>query len=368
MPLLWRYLWRSYFEVFLLCSCSFIGVLLVTRFQDIARFATLGGNKWGILFFVLYQIPYLIVYAIPFSCLVATLLLFQRLSDNHELTALRASGLGFRAVAFPLMLSAFFLALVNMTFTAEITPRCRIATKELVFEATTVNPLYILQKDPLTKLKNSYVDLKTLELGKEAKDVVVVSLNRAKERLLLFVAKELKLDEENLSGSQVSLISSVESKDSTGFDHVVIENQSQMSTHASHLSHFMHTTDWLLNIDYLPLRLLRVKEEGENLSDKEKGYSPEEIRTEIFRRTSVGCAPITFTLLGIACGARIGRQRSKKGIVAAMALAALFLLTFLSAKSFRSTSLIPPLLFTLPHVLICGFSFFVLHRLSGGKE
>ena len=64
------------------------------RFKDIARFAALSadGVKTGL--FVLYQFPHILPIAIPISALIASFLLFQRLSKTYELTALRASGVG----------------------------------------------------------------------------------------------------------------------------------------------------------------------------------------------------------------------------------------------------------------------------------
>src|SRR5579863_9043123 len=102
MPIVWRYLLRSYFQVLLLCVSAFIGVLIVLRFQEIARFATSGAAKLKILLFTLLQIPYILPIAIPVSCLIAAMLLFQRLSHTQELTALRTSGFGLKTISTPL--------------------------------------------------------------------------------------------------------------------------------------------------------------------------------------------------------------------------------------------------------------------------
>ena len=67
MPIIWRYLLRSYFQVLALSVSSFIAILLVLRFQEIARFASSGTAQLKVLLFTLLQIPYILPIAIPVS-------------------------------------------------------------------------------------------------------------------------------------------------------------------------------------------------------------------------------------------------------------------------------------------------------------
>ena len=193
MPIIWRYLLRSYFQVLLLCVSTFISVLIVLRFQEIAQFATSGAPKLTILLFALLQIPYILPIAIPVSCLIAAMLLFQRLSLSHELTALRTCGFGLKAIATPLFFAGFFLTLINFTIASELAPRCRGMSKQLVYEIASSNPLFLLQKESLLKLKNAYFDIGVLRAGKYAEDVLIAIKNSSNEKITLMSAKELTL-------------------------------------------------------------------------------------------------------------------------------------------------------------------------------
>src|SRR5271166_4170240 len=102
MPTVWRYLLRSYFQVFLLSIASFVSALFVMRFKDIAEFATLNSDGLSIFLFSLYQLPYILPLAIPISCIISSILLFQKMSTSQELTALRAAGMGLKTLLFPL--------------------------------------------------------------------------------------------------------------------------------------------------------------------------------------------------------------------------------------------------------------------------
>lgn len=303
--------------------------------------------------------------AIPISCLIASLILFQRLSRSHELTAFRASGIGLLRIAYPLFLAGATLSLLNFTIISEIAPKCRALSKSLAYEMTAVNPLSLLQKDTLVKLKNTYFDMKVLKSGKYAQDIIFIMRNLSNQRLGLLTAKELSLDGDFLTGKSVTFISSIDSKKAENFDHLVIENQTEMRTKTEELSQFLHPSNWHFNFDYLTVRMIRAKKAAEkNDSDK----IPYKTYQEIARRSTLSLAALTFTLIGTFFGMEIGRGRSKKGIFWALALAALFMISFVTAKSMKRATLTPILCYLLPHPIIAYFSVRYFKKISRGLE
>ncbi len=364
MPIIWRYLLRSYFQVLLLCVSTFISVLIVLRFQEIAQFATSGAPKLTILLFALLQIPYILPIAIPVSCLIAAMLLFQRLSLSHELTALRTCGFGLKAIATPLFFAGFFLTLINFTIASELAPRCRGMSKQLVYEIASSNPLFLLQKESLLKLKNAYFDIGVLRAGKYAEDVLIAIKNSSNEKITLMSAKELTLKGDLLKGEKVTFISSADSKKEEGFDHLIIENQAEMNTKAANLSQFIQTVDWSTSFDYMPLRTILAHE----IAVKNQLTLSKGAKIEVARRISISLAAFTFTMMGVAFGMKISRNRSKKGIVWAITLGALFLVCFISAKSFRQTPMIATAIYLLPHPLIILLSLKFLKSIRRGVE
>ena len=108
------------------------------------------------------------------------------MSHTHELTALRCSGFGLYPIVFPLLLAGAFLTLANFTLVSEITPRARSLSRELIYELTAQNPLFLLQKESLVRLKDSYIDMKALKSGRSAQDVIFVVSNASSKRLGLW--------------------------------------------------------------------------------------------------------------------------------------------------------------------------------------
>jgi lipopolysaccharide export system permease protein len=365
MPILWRYLLKNYLQVFLLCVVSFIAVLLISRLYEIARLIALDTQVYKVLFFVLCQVPYILPVAIPISGLISAILLFQRLSMTHELTAMRASGISVRQISSPLIVVALFFSIVNFLVVAELTPRCRLISRDLVYHMTVVNPLFLMKKSKLLKLKDSYVDMCMTELGKEAKDIVFVVKNRSNGRLSLMTAKKFRVEDELLIGKDVVLISHINSEDELLFDHLVIENQSSMSTSSRALSELLQRTSWKMGLEHLPLRNLlgTIFSHG-----KVKPKTVKKAVCEMYRFFYFPLVTFTFTFMGISFGMQVGRGRHKKGMCMTIGLTAVTLLCYAAAKSFYLSPIKAAIFYFSPLPIILFLSLHFQKRLAGGIE
>jgi lipopolysaccharide export system permease protein len=61
--------------------------------------------------FFLWQMPYFLVYVIPMSMLLGTLLSMQRLSGESEITAMKAGGISLTRIVTPLLIVGFIVSL-----------------------------------------------------------------------------------------------------------------------------------------------------------------------------------------------------------------------------------------------------------------
>ena len=366
MPVLWRYLLRNYFKVLILCLSSFVSILLITRFKEIAHFASSGSSFSTLILFTLYQIPYILPIALPISSLIAPILLFQRLSHTQELTALRSSGLGLKPIIFPLLITGGILGILNFVFVSELSPRCRNLSKTLIYNTTAQNPLFLTQKESLIRIRDAHFDINSFDPGKEAKNALIVLNNRSNGRLGLMIAKKFALENEYLKGEQVSIISSSDPKRNDAYDHLIIENQKTMATKASNLAPFIQSLEGRLSYDYMPMRLILARK----LFKKRVHYNFTlgKGHLEIVRRLSFAIAAFTFTFIGTAFGMDIGRDRKKRGIYSAIILACFTLICFLTAKSIRHSPYASIVIFLLPHPIVILSCFTYLRRISRGIE
>lgn len=364
MPILWRYLLKNYFQVLFLCITGFISVLLVTRVQEIARLAALNSQIDVIALFTLCQIPYILPIALPISGLISAILLFERLSYTQELTAFRASGLSVKTLSTPILMAAFLLSVVNFIIAAELTPRCRLYSRDLIQNVTTINPLFLMKKTKLIKLEDSYVDMKMTQLGKEAKDIIFAVKNHSNNRLSLMTAKRFMVEDNLMTGKNVTLISNIVQENPNLYDHLIIENQETMSTSASALSALMQKSTQKLGVEHLSFKNILS-----TFSDPTaKPKTIKKAQFELCRRLFFPCITFAFTLLGLSLGMQIGRGRKKKGIYLAILLSSFTFICSIAAKSYYLFPYKVLFFYFLPIPILFLVSFWFQKRILGGVE
>lgn len=361
MLLFGRYLLQNYLKVLLLSVISFITILLVSRLSEIAHFATLGAPISYLALFTLYQIPYILPLAIPISCLLSSVILFQRLSHTRELVALRAGGLSLKQIIAPLLIAGVFLSLLCFYIVSELATTSHLATRKMAYELTSKNPLLLLQSAKIAKLKGAFVQMDPVQNGRSAQDLVIALNNRANKRLCLCLAKKVDMIEGEMRGEKVNLISSIPGGE---IDHLMLENQEKLSSSAPEFARILRKKGWKIANDHLKFSLLRVRAEH----FRKEGKSSAKCFSEMARRLSLGIAAFTFTLLGVSFGMEISRNQTKRGIVYVLILSAFALLTFFVGKELDHIFWLATTLFLLPHLLIVAASLWTLSRVHRGIE
>jgi lipopolysaccharide export system permease protein len=382
MPTLWLYLIRYFLNIVIACVLAFIAILLTMRFDEIAHFAALGAPPTYLLFFTLYQIPYILPIALPLSCLIASLILIQRLSNTHELTALRASGFAIRDILAPILVTSAFLSIGNFWITSELATQSHLQTNLLKSELRSINPLLLLHNKHLMRLKGFYFEaLGPSHVGETAADVVLAIPNRHHHRLNLMVAQLLKSAPSIFIGRKVTLISGAASDQEDDFDHLLIENMGKSITQVQDFSNQLQKKVWTINNDYLQMSLLLARMEEQRRLLKEallEGGNKAHLKdlkaelnrsfSEIMKRFSIAVAVFSFTLMGTAFGINISRRRHYGVLYLAIALTTLYLVAFFIAKGVDQHPRLAATLYLAPHFLILLSSMIVLRRVSRGIE
>ena len=342
MPILWRYILRGYVKIFSLSVFTFIAVLLVARFKEIARFTALSGDWSKTALFVSYQIPLILPIAIPISALIASLLLMQKLSQTFELTALRASGVSILNAIAPILTCSLFLSILNFSFAAEISPFCRRESKTLLYRETSANPLLLLQRQHLVKVKHAYINMQIKDEGNMVKNLILIAHNESNQRLTLVAARQLKIEGDKLLGSDVAIVSHLHSENAKGFDPLIIENQSSMSTAAPVLSAALKKNRPKIDANALGLRMLRLR--AAEVGKKGKGAI-----VEILRRINLTLAVFSFTFLGSVFGIEHGRSPSKKNLFSALGFTLVVLVSYFLGKELKSQTPLAFCALLVPH-------------------
>lgn len=379
MPIIWRYLLSHYLSVLFFCVISFIVILLTTRLDEIAHFATLGPESTYIFLFTLHQIPYVLPIAIPISSLISSILLIQSLSRSHELTAMRAAGLSLWYLLAPMLFAAAFLTIANFYIVSELATNSHLSTNVLKKELRSINPLLLLHHKHLMKLKGIVVTtLGPSKLGEMASDVIIAAPDKKQGRTNLLFAANLESGSTDFMGRQVTLFKSMPD---VNFDTMVVENMDEANISTQDFSQMMQQKAWILNNDHLKLApLLEYLYEEQALLDAAKTddrpLSEQKIiqrkiyriYAEIIRRFSLAFAVFTFTLLGAAFGISISRTQSNRSFLYVIMLAAFYLMAYFTAQGIDHLIIAASLLYLVPHSVMIFLSMKTISRATKGIE
>jgi lipopolysaccharide export system permease protein len=358
IPILWRYTAFSYLKTFFLTLGTFVVVLLISRFKEIARFTTLSADPVNLSLFAVYQIPFILPMAIPLSALIASFLFFQKISRSQELTALRACGLGLKKILAPICIACLLLSMLNFSICATLAPFCQRQAGKLLVAEIAATPLLLLKKQDALENKDAFIKMDVSADGKKASSAILVTYNEGNKRLNLLSAQDLSIEKDQLNCHSVSIISHLDGKE-TEFDPLIVETQDSMLMGMNLLDPHMKKKPKNNSVSSLSFRLLQ-----ESIASPNQAI--EESLSEIFRRISFSLAVFSLTLLGAIFGIDQGRTPSKKNLVFLLALTLTALASYLLGKSFRHAPLLSACVYCFPHLLIWISCYFQARRITKG--
>lgn len=98
-----------------------------------------------VLRFVLSVLPMSLIYTIPWGFLSAVLLVFGRLSSNHEITAFRVAGLSLVRLSLPVFGIGLVLSGLSLWLNLNVVPSSRSVAQQLIYEQATRDPSSLLK-------------------------------------------------------------------------------------------------------------------------------------------------------------------------------------------------------------------------------
>lgn len=103
------------------------------------------------LFLVGLLFPGFIPYALPLGILTGVLMAFGRMGSQHEITAMKAGGVGLVRIARPVLIFAACLALLSAWLNLEVAPRCNTEFRRLLVGSARENPASIINPGELNR-------------------------------------------------------------------------------------------------------------------------------------------------------------------------------------------------------------------------
>lgn len=143
---LWRYLGIRIIDRYLISELlgpfffgvgAFTAIMTATSvlFELISLMVRFGLPMLTVLQVVLLRLPEMVFYTFPMSMLLASLLAFGRLSQDNEITVLKACGVSLYRIMAPFALVSLLVGVATVALNEYVVPKADWAAKNILYEA-----------------------------------------------------------------------------------------------------------------------------------------------------------------------------------------------------------------------------------------
>ncbi|MFQ6031343.1 MAG: LptF/LptG family permease [Candidatus Zixiibacteriota bacterium] len=152
MKILYRYIFKEHVGPFFFGLFVILFILIMDFILEVLNMVIGKGlNAFIILQVFVLNLAWMAALAVPMAVLVSTLMAFGRLSQDNEITALKASGVSLYRVVMPALVASVFVALGMVVFNNQVLPEANHQARLLMAD--------IHQKRPTVNLKeNVFID------------------------------------------------------------------------------------------------------------------------------------------------------------------------------------------------------------------
>ena len=159
MRILRNHLLGEFLGPFFFCLSTLLFIFLVGR--GFIQMADLVFNKNVdvvlVLMLLVYSLPFILVFVIPMSVLIAALMAFGKLSFDNELVAMRASGVSVWKVGVPLLLAALILSLCSFILSDQVASSTHYNYRKLLTQIGIESPQAALEEGTFIKRFKNFV-------------------------------------------------------------------------------------------------------------------------------------------------------------------------------------------------------------------
>ena len=304
-------------------------------------------------------IPYVLVFALPMGMLTATLLTFGRFSADHELTAVRASGISLLSLISPILILSVLLTLVCAVVNLELAPKCRLAYKQLLYKSAFDRIDLLLPERTFIKQFSPYTIFFGRVRGNEVRNIYVYETEKWGSNVLSFTqarSGHLTIDRTN---KMIRL---------------VLRDAWYTMMHEGERQPFYSAET--------PLELgLETKEQKQaGLGDltfielwekrrefKAAGMLTTPVDVQIHSQVAFSFACIGFTMIGIPLGIRAHRRETSVGIALSLILVVIYYSFLILGQSLETKpQFYPYLIVWLPGFVFQLLGMVMLYRVNRG--
>jgi len=311
---------------------------------------------------LLLLIPTALTFTIPWGLLIGILVTFGRMSADHELTALRAAGIGLAPFSAPVILFSLLLTGISFYNNAFLAPSAMTQFKLTLVDLGRNNPtLFIKAQEPIKQFGNLrlYVEHK---MGNRVNDVHLWEVNDAGIPI-----RSIRADSGTISANltdksmTITLINARQEErgpDPTEITRIETGLRASRLPIKISLEQLLDTSRVEKNITVWTLDQIRSR-----LFSETGTLEILPVLTELQKRLAFSCACFTFALIGIPLAILAGRKETSISFVLSLGVVVAYYLLVVLAMSLKGKAgAYPELIVWAPNFLFQFTGFLLLWK------
>lgn len=349
-------------KAFLATFLTAIGILTFgmtgARLMKVFEYISSGVPAANAFTVLLYVLPIVLAFTIPWAALVSVMLVFGRLSADNEITAMRSSGISILQIVSPIIVIAFFLTCICLYLQLEVGPAYLGKARALVRNVLVDQPTSIFQPG----IPNKFNDLLIYIGGKDGatiREVQVYRLGKSGhwEQDVTASSGRVEVDKEKQVMNVILNNATVAAHEGATVRHSFSETLTfTIDYGTSFTSENVSQRDKFLRVMDILARLSLMKKRAEDTTSLE---------VELNQRVALALAPIAFLLLGMPLAVRTSRRETSVGLFLSVLLAGAYYGGVLISDALReSPKLFPQYLVWIPPALFQIFGAVYIFKLA----
>ena len=347
------------FAVIILCMILVLGNV----FKQINRLLVENGLPLSFLFiFVSYVLPFSLVYTVPWGFVTSVVMVFGRLSQDQEISAMKGCGLNLWRISMPVLVLGFGLSLFGLWLNGSQSPRSKVVLKTLVYKTGAEDPSRFLKSGiVLDQFDGQRIFIESVDQDSNLRGFHAYRFDRddpeGSPLGYIFAEKvDIEIDPKNFAFNLRLHDTYAESRQS---------DSSFQTAFASKIEPWVLPYGQRTRKDVRP-KMLTNSEIDELLRATSESLAPKDVRAYILEKTkrfSFSMAPVALSLIAIPLAMQSRRNQRSGGLAIALGISLLYFAFFSVAEEHQSSKLlIAQLTIWFPNLLCLGLGLLLFHR------
>ena len=354
----------------------FVFVLLLgNAMRDIAELVAAGKLDFMVFLKLMgLLIPYVAAYALPLGVLTGTLMALGRLSSQHEITAMKSSGISLYQIASPVFVISFIGMIAGVVVNLHYAPQSRLAYKHLMVSAISENPIGFIEERRFIREFPGYVIYMGDRDGPLMKDFWIWELDDEKRVKLFLRAKEGEINFDKTDNALVLTLrdGTAEQRDDSGSEGLADEPMrslffGELPIELPMGKIFGEKSQRQARIKEMTFSQLMVKRDLALAEETEaaEGISKNRMKVQMHMQKSFAMAFSVFSLaiFGVPLAIQVGRKESYANLAIALIIAMTYYFLIIAVSWLEGArALRPDLLIWLPNLIFQAVGFYLIQR------